>query len=92
MHPDHPYAFMKFLFKLYQGEEKQVRLKDLEAPLRGITAGLLYEISLVLRSSLDYILERVKNNEVRSLHIHYNNIPPLGATEFRGVLRVYAGL
>ena len=36
IHPEHPYAFMKLLFKLYQGDEKQVFLKQVEAPLRGV--------------------------------------------------------
>ncbi len=64
MHPGHPFSFMKFLFKLYQGEEKRIRLKELEAPLRGISSGQLYEVALLLRSSLDYIYEKQNDANV----------------------------
>lgn len=65
MHPDHPFSFMKFLFKLHQSDDKTVRLKDLEVVLKAINSGHLYEVSLLLRSSLDYIYEKQKNPQVR---------------------------
>lgn len=93
MHPGHPFSFMKFLFKLYQGDEKRILLKEFEAPLRGLSSGQLYEMALLLRSSLDYIYEKQNDANVIIFILQLSQIYFfLGTVDLRGIFGICSRL
>lgn len=65
LHPEHPFSLMKFLFKLYQEDDKTTNLRNLDPTLQGISSGKLQKIVHLLRSSLQYIREQGVHNVIK---------------------------